>query len=110
MKKRIILAYKIIDRFLRRSNITLKCNKQVNLIYKSTSAVLDLNHPSIKEARKYWRKYNIRLNPKWHAFCASLNNIHSSRYIPEDIFYNYVMPSLNNYILAWVTILHQIGH
>ena len=101
MKKRIRLAYKKIDRFLRRWNTTLNCNKKVNLIYKSTSAVLDLNHPSIKETRKYWQKYNIRLNPKWHAFCASLNNIRSSRYIPEDIFYNYIMPSLNNFILVW---------
>ena len=100
MKKRVILAYKKIDRFLRRWNTTLKCNKEVNLIYKSTSAVPDLNHPSINEARKYWRKYNIRLNPKWHAFCASLNNIHSSRYIPEDIFYNHIMPLLNNFNLA----------
>jgi hypothetical protein len=61
---------------------------------------LDFNHPSIKEAKKYWQKYNIRLNPKWHAFCASLNNIHSSKYIPENIFFNYIMPSLNNHNLA----------
>jgi hypothetical protein len=96
LKKRIILAYKKIDRFLRRWNTKLKCNKEENLVYKNTSAVVDLNNPSINEARKYWRKYNIRLNPKWHAFCASLNNIHSSKYIPEDIFFNHIMPSLNN--------------
>jgi hypothetical protein len=100
LKKRIILELKKIDRFLRRWNRTLNFNKQANLIYKSTSAVLNLNHPSINEARKYWRKYNIRLNPKWNAFCASLNDIHSSKYIPEDIFYNYIMPSLNNFNLA----------
>ena len=96
MKKRIRLAYKKIDRFLRRWNTTLNCNKQVNLIYKNTSTILKLNQPWIDEARKYWQKYNIRLNPKWHAFCASLNNIRSSRYIPHDIFYNHIMPSLNN--------------
>jgi len=100
LKRRIILELKKIDRSLRRWNRTLECNKQVNLIYKNTSAVLDLNHPSINEARKYWRKYNIRLNPKWHAFCASINNIHSSKYIPENIFFNYIMPSLNNFNLA----------
>jgi hypothetical protein len=101
LKKIIILAYKKIDRYLRRWNSILEYNKQVNLIYKSTSVVLDLNHPSINEARKYWRKYNIRLNPKWHAFCASLNNIHSSKYIPENIFFNYITPSLNNNNMAW---------
>ncbi len=100
MKKRIILAYKKIDRFLRRWNATLACNKEVNLAYKNTSTVPDLNHPSIKEAKIYWRKYNIKLNPKWHAFYASLNDIHSSRYIPQNIFYNYIMPSLNNNYLA----------
>jgi hypothetical protein len=100
LKKRIILQLKKIDRSLRRWNRTLNWNKQVNRIYKSTSAVLDLNHPSITEAKKYWRKYNLRLNPKRNAFCAALNNIHSSRYIPEDIFLNYIMPSLNNFILA----------
>ena len=100
MKKRIIQELKIIDRSLRRLNLTLECNKQENIIYKSTSAVLNLNHPSINEAKKYWRKYNIRLNPKWNAFCASLNNIHSSKYIPENIFFNYIMPLLNNNDLA----------
>jgi hypothetical protein len=100
LKKRIIMELKRIILFLKRWNLTLKCNKQVNLIYKSTSVVLDLKHPSIKEAKKYWKKYNIRLNPKWHAFCASLNNIHSIRYIPEDVFFNYIMPSLNNFTLA----------
>lgn len=101
MKQRIIRELKKFDLFLRRLNMTLECNKQVNPLYKSATAVLDLNHPSIPEAIKYWRKYNIKLNPQWHAFCASSNNIHSSRYIPEDIFYNYVMPSLNNNNIAW---------
>jgi len=100
LKKRILLAYKKIIRFLRRWKLTLECSKQANLIYKSTSVVMDLNHPSINEARKYWQKYNIKLNPKGHAFCASLNNIHSSRYIPDNIFYNHIMPSLNNNNLA----------
>jgi hypothetical protein len=100
LKKRIILKLKKIDRSLRRWNRTLECNKQVNPIYKSNSAALDLNHPSIKEARKYWRKYNIRLNPKWNAFCAALNNIHSIKYIPEDIFFNHIVSSLNNNNLA----------
>ena len=100
MKKRIILELKKIDRSLRRWNTTLERNKEVKRIYKSTSAVLDLKHPSINEAKKYWRKYNIRLNPKWNAFCASLNTIHSSKYIPENIFINYIMPSLNNLNLA----------
>jgi hypothetical protein len=100
MKKRIILQLKKIDRSLRRLNLTLEYNKEVKHIYKNTSAVMDFNHPSINEAKKYWRKYNIRLNPKWNAFCASLNNIHSSKYIPENIFFNYVMPLLNNFSLC----------
>ncbi|MCJ7773004.1 MAG: hypothetical protein MUP22_07715 [Desulfobacterales bacterium] len=99
MKNIIILELKKIDRFLRRLNLTLEYNKEVRRIYKNTSAVMDFNHPSIKEAKKYWRKYNIRLNPKWNAFCASLNNIHGSKYIPENIFFNYVMPLLNNFSL-----------
>jgi hypothetical protein len=101
MKKRIILKLKKIYRFYKRLEMTLERSKKVNLIYKSTSAVLNLKHQSIAEAKKYWKKYKIRINPKWHAFCASLNNIHSSKYISEDIFYNYIMPSLNNFTLAW---------
>lgn len=98
--KIIILSPKKIYRSLRRWKRTLECKKRVNTIYKNASAVLDFNHPSINEAKKYWQKYNIRLNPKWNAFCASLNNIHSSKYIPENIFFNYIMPSLNNHNLA----------
>ncbi len=75
-------------------NTTLRPN--INSIIKSTSIVLDLNHPSVNEAKNYWRKYNIKLNPKWHVFYALLNNKYSSKYIPEDIFFNYIIPSLNN--------------
>ena len=85
MKKRIILELKKFYRFYKRLEMTLERHKKYNLIYKSTSAVLNLKHPSIAEAKKYWKKYKIRINPKWHAFCASLNNIQSSKYIPEDV-------------------------
>ncbi len=94
------MELKKLDRALRNWNRTLECNKQGKIAYNNPSVVPDLNHPSINEAKKYWRKYNIKLNPKWHAFYAALNNIHSSRYIPQDIFYNYIMPSLNNNYLA----------
>jgi len=73
-----------------------RCDRAINSILKSTSIVLDLNHPSVNEAKNYWRKYNIKLNPKWHTFYAFLNNKYSSKYIPEDIFFNYIIPSLNN--------------
>jgi hypothetical protein len=76
------------------------CDRAINSIIKSTSIVLDLNHPSVNEAKNYWRKYNIKLNPKWHTFFASLNNKYSSKYIPEDIFFNYIIPLLNNVDLA----------
>jgi len=72
------------------------CDRDINSIIKSTSMVLDLHHPSVNEAKNYWSKYHIKLNPKWHTFFASLNNKYSSKYIPEDIFYNYIIPSLNN--------------
>ena len=40
----------------------------------------------------------MRLNPKWHAFYASLNNIHSSRYIPENIYdADYNLLNIKNY-------------
>jgi hypothetical protein len=100
MKKRIIQELKNIDRSLRRLNLTLEYNKEIKPVYKNISAVLDIKHPSIIEAKKYWRQHHIRLNPQWNAFCASLNNIHSSKYIPENIFFNYITPSLNNFNLA----------
>ncbi len=103
MKITIRKVLKKIDHFLTRWNMTVvrwywikRCDKDLKSIIKNTSIVLDLNHPSIHEAKNYWRKYNIKLNPKWHAFYALLNNIYSSKYIPEDIFFNYIIPSLNN--------------
>jgi hypothetical protein len=101
MKQRIIEELKKIDRSLRRLNLTLEYNKEMKHIYKNISTVPDFHHPSIKEAKQYWRKRNIRLNPMWNTFCASLNNIHSSKYIPENLFFNYITPSLNNFTLAW---------
>lgn len=100
MKKKIIEQLKKIDRSLRRINLTLEYNKEMKHIYINSSAVLDYHHPSITEAKKYWRKHHIRLDPRWNAFCASLNKIHSSRYIPENIFFNYITPSLNNFTVA----------
>ena len=107
MKITIRKVLKKIDHSLTRWNMTVKrwfwikrCDRDINSILKSTSLVLDLNHPSVNEAKNYWRKYNIKLNPKWHTFCAFLNNKYSSKYIPEDIFFNYIIPSLNNIDLA----------
>jgi len=107
LKITIRKVLKKIDHSLTRWNMTVKrwfwikrCDRDINSILKSTSLVLDLNHPSVNEAKNYWRKYNIKLNPKWHTFCAFLNNKYSSKYIPEDIFFNYIIPSLNNIDLA----------
>jgi hypothetical protein len=103
LKITIRKVLKEIDHFLTRWNMTVvrwywikRCDKDLKSIIKNTSIVLDLSHPSVKEAKKYWRKYNIKLNPKWHTFYALLNNTYSSKYIPEDIFFNYIIPSLNN--------------
>jgi hypothetical protein len=103
LKITIRKVLKKIDHSLTRWNMTVKrwfwikrCDRDINRIIKSTSIVLDLNHPSVNEAKNYWKKYNIKLNPKWHTFFASLNNKYSSKYIPEDIFFNYIIPSLNN--------------
>ena len=103
MKGIIRKGLKRIDHSLTRWNMTVKrwlwikrCDRAINSILKSTSIVLDLNHPPVNEAKNYWRKYNIKLNPKWHTFYAFLNNKYSSKYIPEDIFFNYRSPSLNN--------------
>ena len=80
--------------------LTRSCDRNLNSIMKNGSIVLDLHHPSANEAKKYWGKYNIKLNSRWHLFYAFLNNTHSSKYIPEDIFYHYIIPSLNNLDLA----------
>jgi len=96
LKKRMIRGIKKFYRFLKRLDITLEYNREFDLLCKGTSAVPDFKHPSIKEAKKYWAKFNIRLNPKWHAFLASFNNIHSCKYIPDDVFFKDIVPSLNN--------------
>lgn len=103
MKSVIRKALKKIDHSLTRWNRKVirwyriqHYDRDIDSILKSTSLVLDLNHPSLEEAKNYWAKYQLKLNPKWPAFYALLNNIYSSKYIPEDIFFNYIVPSLNN--------------
>ena len=103
MKITIRKVLRGIDYTLTRWNMTVKkwfwikrSDRDIEKIINNSSIILDLTHPSVNEAKNYWRKYHIKLHPKWPVFYALLNNTYSSKYIPEDIFFNYIIPSLNN--------------
>lgn len=48
------------------------------------------------EIRKYWKKFDVKVNLEWHKWYYSRNGIKDVRYIPEDIFYTKIESYYNN--------------
>jgi hypothetical protein len=60
-----------------------------------------LTRAQLEGARRFWRRYNVRLNSSWHRFYAALNPEADPLYfIPEDLFAAYLEPALNRVDLA----------
>lgn len=73
-------------------------NKVVNskLIESEDSISADYE----KKIKAYWDKYNIQFDLGYHKWYSSRNGIQDPRYIPESIFYPYIVPYYNNLGLA----------
>lgn len=55
-----------------------------------------LSKKEIKEIKEYYKFFNIKIkNLRWHSY-YSQNNIFDQKYIPESLFYVYILPLLNN--------------
>ena len=49
----------------------------------------------------YWRRFGIRLNLSWHRLYMSVHpDTRAQWYIPEDLYYTYIEPTLNRIDLA----------
>jgi len=70
-----------------------------NLIKKIPSTYQRLNDDNyLKECRYFLEKYFPGYkNTNWHYFYSTLNGIKDPRYIPEEIYFGYLDPLLNNY-------------
>lgn len=51
------------------------------------------------EIKNYWSDY-AKIELLWHEWYSSQNGLEDVRYIPEDIFYNKILPYYNNNMLA----------
>ncbi|MGK0724367.1 sugar-transfer associated ATP-grasp domain-containing protein [Aerococcus urinaeequi] len=58
----------------------------------------DLTEEFKRKTKNYWKEYeNISL--LWHQVYIATNEIEDYRYIPEDVFYKRIEPTLNNFAL-----------
>jgi hypothetical protein len=54
-----------------------------------------LSQIDANETLKYWRHYRRKPKLYWHKWYSSRNGIVDKRYIPEDIFYGFIIPFYN---------------
>jgi len=75
-----------LSRFLQKKiKLLLKKNKLVNFSSQEES-----------EIRAYFSKHGFkRLNIGWHLYYQDKNHLFSPKYIPEDVYYTLIEPSLN---------------
>lgn len=52
-----------------------------------------------KEITRYWQPYE-KIDLVWHKAFSAISGIQDARYIPEDIFYTKIEPTLNRFDLA----------
>jgi len=48
-----------------------------------------------EDIKKYWKNFGVTLNTDYHKWYASRNGLEDPKYIPEDIFYLYIVPTFN---------------
>ncbi len=57
-----------------------------------------LSKKQISEIKKYYASYGFNnVKTSWHQICTHMNGNFHKEYIPEDLFYNVIEPSLNMY-------------
>lgn len=69
------------------------CRRQIKSKFlKSTDY---LSPKDANETLEYWRHYGCKPKLYWHKWYSSRNGIVDKRYIPEDIFYGFIIPFYN---------------
>jgi|GEM_PF-313606 len=68
-----------------------------NVANKPSNLDIKLN---IKGYRKKWRALNKHVNPYWYKTFSYASGIEDINYVPEDLFYGIIEPTLNNFAVA----------
>lgn len=96
-----IIKKLLISLFKLKTEIQLK--RKIKLIYGNlkNSSLVSLDDSLItKHKNLFIRYFNKKVNIKWLKSYITVSNINDYRYIPENIYYNYIEPKLNNYHLS----------
>jgi len=75
-------------------------NKKIKSIISSNNIIFNLDFEQIEKARKFWNKFDVKLNLEWHKAYSMINNNFDPKYIPEDLFYALIIPTLGNLNLS----------
>lgn len=71
------------------------CNSKISKIAKNSNSK-PLSIKQIDEIREYYSSFGFKnINTKWHKVYTHLSGEFHKEYIPEDLFYNVIIPNLN---------------
>jgi len=88
---------KIIAYYLRRREARIGWNKRYKIMFKIHPTY---NKPALKELeaehKKYWKDFSGSINISTFRSCKNISGISDPKFIPEEIFFSDIEPTLNN--------------
>lgn len=77
------------------------CNRKIDQLYSYHQLnINDFDDNLLKDHIAIWSKLSSRVNTKWMQVYSHISGIKSPEYVPEDIFYRTIVPSLYNISMA----------
>src|SRR5699024_10654368 len=77
-------------------------HRKIRNTVKRSSSISEYQLPNRlkKDIRKYWDRYDKKVNMEWHRAYTATNSVEDVRYIPENIFYKEILPHFNRMELS----------
>ena len=88
---------KIITR-LREVRKKKNLNKKINSVVRRNKDISSyrFERKQKKEIEDLWSDFGFKININWHRAYIGINQTFDPKYIPEDVFYMYILPRLGN--------------
>jgi hypothetical protein len=91
IKKTILVFHEQRKIYNYRKKITILLKEDSGLVKKKSGT-----YNNAESVRKYWECLYKKPSLNWHLFYEKSNGCYDKKYCPEDIFYTYIEPKLNN--------------
>ena len=99
VKKIFYFLYLKQNRFRQRLNFRLKIKKLNKKIHVPKIDKMEMNEYLVQSKKFLQKNFNGYKNTNWHYLYYKLNGIKKTEYIPEELFFTFIEPTLNNKFL-----------